>query len=218
MHMKNKTLVCLLAILMFPMAARAQRKQINLVGTVGMATGNIERLIVNLGIEMEVFHHFFAQVSFDNFLTAGSMRAYNRDDRLSFSQTMRTQVFGFNLLGTFKLPLTRQTAWFTRAGLSFSFRSRSYYNDHYYDGFGYYGYDSYYDYYPGPYSAEDEDPMRTGLAYALGTGLEYRLSEKLALTGGGTYESLFDQTAAAGENGERGNWLKLYIGFSYRIR
>src|SRR4030042_2007750 len=156
MHMKNKTLVCLLAMLMLPMAARAQRKQVNLVGTVGMAPGNVQRLIVNMGIEMEVFHHFFAQVGFDNFLSAGSMRAYNRDDRLSFSQTLRTQVFGLNLLGTFKLPLTRQTAWLARAGLSFSFRTRSYYNDHYYDGYSYYGYDSYYDYHPGPSSAEGE--------------------------------------------------------------
>ena len=216
--MKNKSLVCLLAMLMLPMAARAQQKQVNLVGTVGMAPGNIERLIVNMGIEMEVFHHFFAQVSLDNFLSTGSMRAYNQDDRLAFSQTLRTQVFGLNLLGTFKLPLTRQTAWLARAGLSFSFRTRSSYYDRYYDGYGYDDYYDYYDYYPGPYSAEGESPLRTGLAYALGTGIEQRLSEKLALTGGATYESLFDKNAAVRNNEQRGNWLKLAVGFNYRIR
>lgn len=216
--MRIKTVVCVLAIFMLALAAYAQPKQINLVGTVGMATGNIERLIVNLGIEFEVFHHFFAQVSFDNFFATDSITAYVHDDRLTFSHSMRTRVFGFNLLGTFKLPLTRQTAWFTRAGLSFSFRTRSYYNDHYYDGYGYYGYDNYYDYYPGPYSGQDENPMRTGLAYALGTGIEHRLSEKLALTGGATYESLFDQAAAAGKNAERSSWVKLFVGINYRIR
>ena len=218
--MKSKTVVCMLAILMLPMAAHAQRKQINLVGTLGMATGNIDRLIVNLGIEMEVFHHFYAQVSFDNFFEADSMTAYTRNGRMSFSPTMRTRVFGMNLLGTFKLPLTRQTAWFTRAGLSYTQRSRYSYDDYYYDGFGYYGYGygGYYDYYPGTYSKEDKTPLQTGLAYALGTGIEYRLSEKLALIGGGTYESLFDQSTLSEENGERGNWVKLYVGINYRMR
>jgi len=218
--MKNKAVVWMLAILMLPMAAYAQRKQINLVGTLGMATGNIERLIVNLGIEMEVFHNFYVQVSFDNLFEGTSMNAYTRDDRISFSQTMRTRVFGMNLLGTFKLPLTRQTAWFTKAGFSYTHRSRYFYDDYYYDSFGYYGYGygGYYDYYPGSYSIEDETPMQTGLAYALGTGIEYRLTEKLALIGGGTYESLFDQTPSSEKNGERGNWVKLYVGFNYRLK
>lgn len=218
-RMKNKITVCLLAILLLPLAAQAQRKQINLVGTVGMATGNVEKLIVNMGIEMEVFHNFFAQVSFDNFFESDSLMAYSaRDGRISFQPTMRTRVFGMNLLGTFKLPLTRRTAWFTKAGFSYSFRSRYNYDEYYYDGFGYYGYSDYYDYYSGSHFQEDENPVRTGLAYALGTGIEHRLSDKLALTGGGTYESLFELTPAAGNEGERGNWVKLYVGFNYRIR
>ncbi|MCX6558301.1 MAG: hypothetical protein NTW95_12865 [Candidatus Aminicenantes bacterium] len=217
--MKNKTTVCLLAFLMLPMAARAQRRQISLVGTVGMATGNMERLIVNLGIEMEVFHHFYAQVSFDNFLTWDSLTGYYaRDGRIWFDPAIRTRVFGMNLLGTFKLPLTQQSAWFAKAGVAYTFRSRYFYDNYYYDGFGDYGYGDYYDYYGESYSSEDENPMRTGLAYVLGTGIEYRLNKKLALTGGGTYESLFDQTPASGNNGEHGNWVKLYIGFNYRIR
>lgn len=218
--MKSKTVVCMLVILMLPMAAHAQRKQINLVGTLGMATGNIERLIVNLGIEIEVFHHFYAQVSFDNFFEGASMMAYTQDSRISFPQTMRTRVFGMNLLGTFKLPLTRRTAWFTKAGLSYTQRSRYFYDNYYYDSFGYYGYGygGYYDYYSGTYSKENETPMQTGLAYALGTGIEYRLSEKLALIGGGTYESLFDQPPPSKENGERGNWVKIYVGINYRLR
>lgn len=218
--MKSKTVVCMLAILMLPMAAHAQQKQINLVGTLGMATGNIEKVIVNLGIEMEVFHHFYAQVSFDNLFEGASMMAYNRDGRISFSQTMRTQVYGMNLLGTFKIPLTRQTAWFTKAGLSYTLRSRYIYDDSYYGGFGYYGYGDggYYDYYSGTYSKENKTLMRTGLAYALGTGIEYRLTEKLALIGGGTYESLFDQPPPSERNGERGNWVKIYVGINYRLR
>jgi hypothetical protein len=217
--MKSKTTVCLLAIVMLPLAASAQLNQINLVGTVGMATGNTERLIVNLGIEMEVFHHFYAQFSFDNFFTWDSLTGhYTRDGRISFSPTMRTRVFGMNLMGTFKLPLARRTAWFTKAGLSYTFRSRYFYDNYYYDGFGYYGYGDDYDYYPGSYSREDESPTRTGLAYALGTGVECRLNEKLAVLGGGTYESLFDQAPTADENGARGDWVKLYIGFNYRLR
>jgi hypothetical protein len=222
MPMKSKTVVCMLAILMLPMATHAQRKQISLIGTLGMATGNIEKVIVNLGIEMEVFHHFYAQVSFDNLFEGASMMAYNRDGRISFSPTMRTQVFGMNLLGTFKIPLTRQTAWFAKAGLSYSHRFRYFYDNYYYDDLGFYGsgygYGGYYNYYSGTYSREDETPLQTGLAYALGTGIEYRLNEKLALIGGGTYESLFDQTPSSEENGERGNWVKLYVGINYRLR
>jgi hypothetical protein len=218
--MKSKRAVCLLAILMLPMAVHAQQKQINLVGTLGMATGNIEKVIVNLGIEMEVLHNFYAQVSLDNLFEGASMMGYARDGRISFSQTMRTQILGLNLLGTFKLPLTRQTAWFAKAGLSYSHRFRYFYDDYYYDSFGFYGYGygDYYNYYSRPPSREDETPMQTGLAYALGTGIEYRLNEKVALIGGGTYESLFAQTASAVENGERGNWVKLYVGINYRLR
>ena len=217
--MKNKKIVCMLAILMLPLAAQAQRKQINLVGTVGMATGITQRLIVNVGIEMEVFRNFYAQFSFDNFLAWDSRTDYYiRDNQIRFTPTVRTRVFGMNLQATYKLPLTRRTAWFAKAGIAYTFRSRYYYNDYYYDGFGYYGYGDYYDDYPGSYSQEDEGPARAGLAYALGTGIEYRLSEKLALTGGGTYESLFDQTPASGENGARGSWVKLYAGFNYRLR
>lgn len=216
--MKNKTII-LLAFFMLPMTAYSQRKQINLVGTVGMATGNTERLIVNLGIEMEVFRHFYAQFSLDNFLAWDSMTGYyGRDGRIWYTPAVRTRIFGMNLLATYKLPLTRRTAWFARAGIAYTFRSRYSYNDYYYDGFGYYGYGDYYDYYPGSYYLEDKSPTRTGPAYALGTGMEHRLSEKLALIGGGTYESLFDQTPAAGENGARGNWVKLYVGFNYRVR
>jgi len=127
--MKSKTIVCLLTILMLPAAARAYERQINLVGTVGMAVGNVERLIVNMGVELEVFRNFYAQVSFDNSLTGDDMSLYLHGGQVSFAPELRTQVFGMNLLGTFKLPLSRRTAWFTKAGLSYSFRSRYAYND-----------------------------------------------------------------------------------------
>jgi hypothetical protein len=213
--MKSKTVIWILAILMLPLAASAQWDRINLVGTVGMATGNTEKMIVNLGIEIEVFRYFYAQVSFDNFFDWDSMTGYySRDGRTWISPRIRTRVFGMNLLGAFKFPLSWQCALFAKAGIAYTFRSRYSNDNYYYDGFGDYWYGGYNDYYP---SSEDESPMRTGLAYALGTGIEYRLNERLALTGGGTYESLFDQTPASGENGEHGNWVKLYVGFSYCI-
>jgi hypothetical protein len=219
--MKNEKLIMILAIFLLPLAAHAQRKQMNLVGSLGMATGNIEGLIVNLGIEMEVFQHFYAQVSFDNFFEGGSTMAYVREGQVSFPQTMRTRVFGMNLLGTFKLPLSRRVEWFTKAGLSYTHRSRYFNDNYYYDSFGYNGYGGYggyYDYDPGLYSMEDTTPMRTGLVYALGTGIEHRLTEKLALIVGGTYESLFDQTLSAEDGEKPGHWMKFYVGVNYRLR
>jgi hypothetical protein len=216
--LKNKTIVCMLAILMLPLAAQAQPGQINLVGTAGMATGNTERLIVNVGIEIEVFRHFYAQFSFDNFLAWDSLTGYyGRDGRIGITPTVRTQVFGVNLLATYKLALSRRLAWFAKAGLALTFHSRYYYDNYNYDGFGYYGYGGY-DYYPRGNFQDNGGPTRTGPAYALGTGLEHRLSDKLALIGGATYESLFDQTPAVDESGARGDWVKLYIGFNYRLR
>lgn len=218
--MKNKKFILMLAIFLLPLAAHAQRKQISLVGSLGMATGNIEGLIVNLGIEMEVFQHFYAQVSFDNFFAGGSTMAYSRDGQVSFPQTMHTRVFGMNLLGTFKFPLSRRVEWFTKAGLSYTRRSRYFYDDYYYGNYGYYGngYGGYYGYDPGYYSMEETAPMRTGLAYALGTGIEHRLTEKLGLIVGGTYESLFDQTLSAEEVDKPGHWVKFYVGVTYRMK
>jgi hypothetical protein len=216
--MKNKKIICLLAILMIPMASFSQWRQVNVVGTVGMATGNTQRLIVNLGVEMEVLRHFFAQVSFDNFIDWNSLTGHysSRDGQISLVPAVRTRVFGINLLGSFKLPLTQRSAWFAKAGFAFSFHSRDSYDNYYYDDFGYYGDDS--DYYSRSYLHADESQARTGLAYALGTGIEYRLSDKLAVIGGGIYESLFDQTSSAWEEGKNGDWVKLYVGFSYRLR
>jgi hypothetical protein len=218
--MKGRTIFLLLTVFVLPMTAHAQQKKINIIGTLGTATINIHKVIINLGIEMEVFHNFYAQAGFDNLFAGTSLMANARDNRISFSQTMRTQIFAMNLLGTFKLPLTRLIAVFTKAGLSYTLRFRYYYNDNYRDSFGFYenGYNSYYNYYHGTYPEAQETPMPTGLAYTLGTGIEYRLNEKVALIGGGTYESLFAQTSLSKENNERGNWVKIYVGINYRLR
>ncbi len=216
--MKNKTIVCMLAILTLPLAAPARPGLINLVGTAGMATGNTERLIVNVGIEMEVFRHFYAQFSFDNFLSWDSLTGYyGRDGRIGISPAVRTRVFGMNVSASYKFPLSRRLAWFAKAGLAYTFHSRYYYDDYYYGGFGYYGYGGNVHYPRGSFQ-DDGGPTRTGPACALGTGLEQRLSDKLALIGGATYESLFDRTPTVEESGARSDWVKLYIGFSYRVR
>ncbi len=217
--MKKKTVVCLMALMLLAGTALGQGKATNLVGTMGMAAGNGERLIASLGIETEVFRHFFAQVSFDGFLVGNDWSFYAHDEGMHYTPVVRDQVFGVNLLGTFKVPLRRRTAWFARAGLSYSFHS-SYYDDNYfwgYDDYWYeYSYDRRYRYHDRPYSRE-EGPEQTGLAYALGTGIEYRLSDKLALLGGGTYEALFDPDPSPAASGD-GDWVKIYVGISYRVR
>lgn len=213
--MKNKTIVCMLAILMLPLAAPARPGRVNLVGTAGVATGLTQRLVINLGVEAEMARNFYAQFSFDNFLSWDSLTGYyGPDNRFWFRPNVRTRVFGINVSASYKLPLGRRLAWFAKAGLAYTFHSRAYYDRYYYDGFGTYGGD----YYPGDYYREGDDLARTGPAYALGTGLEQRLSGKLALVGGATYESLFDRAPAADGSGGRSDWVKLYIGFGYRVR
>ncbi len=217
--MKKKIGILILAIALIPLAANAQGKRLNLVGSLGMATSNIEGLIVSLGLEVELFRNFYAQFGFDNLFDGGSMMAYSVDGQVSFPQTVRTQVFGLNLLGIYKLPLTREVSWFAKGGLAYTHRARYSANNYYYDSFDYSGYGSgFYDYYPGSYYYEDQAPIRTGLAYALGTGIEYQIGEKLALIGGGTYESLFQGSNSSNENGKRGDWVKMYVGISYRLK
>ena len=215
--MKKKTAACLLALLLLPVAIRARERQVSMIGTVGMAAGNGEKLILNMGIELEVFRHFYAQAGFDNFLEGDDWLLYARNGQVALVPRTRTRIIGMNLLGAFKLPLTRQAAWFSRAGLSFTLRTRSFNNDY---NFGYYDFPYEFYYSPNflPYQRQDGEPAQTGLAYALGTGIEYRLSEKLALLGGGTYESLFDRPSSPRAEGEDGDWVKLYVGVSYWIR
>jgi len=215
-QMKQKVMLCLL-VLLLPAAIRARERQVSMIGTVGMAAGNGEKLILNMGIEMEVFRHFYAQVGFDNFLEGDEWLLYARDGQVSLMPQMRTRIIGMNLLGAFKLPLTRRAAWFARAGLSYTLRTRYLNNDY---NFGYIDFPYEFYYRPNylPYRPEDREPAQTGLAYALGTGIEYRLSEKLALLGGGTYESLFDPPSSPQAEGADGDWVKLYVGVSYRIR
>ena len=216
--MKKKIGILILAIALIPLAANAQGKRLNLVGSLGMATRNIEGLIVSLGLEMELFQNFYAQLGFDNFFEGGSMMTYSVDGRVSFPQTVRTRVFGIDLSGIYKLPLAGRVAWFTKAGLSYTLRSNSYTNDYYYDNYDFYEYGGYYGYDPGSYDMEDQMTMQTGLAYALGTGIEYQIGEKLALIGGGTYESLFQGSNSSDENGKRGDWVKMYVGISYCLK
>jgi hypothetical protein len=217
--MKKRIGILVLAIALIPLAANAQRKRLNLVGSLGMATSNIEGLIISLGVEVELFQNFYAQLGFDNFFDGGSTMAYSMGGQVSFPQTVRTQVFGLNLSGIYKLPLTRQVSWFTKGGLAYTHRARYPANSYYYDSFDSYGYGGgFYDYYPDSYYYEDQAPIRTGLAYALGTGIEYQIGEKLALIGGGTYESLFQGSSSSDENGKRGDWVKMYVGISYRLK
>ena len=216
--MKKKIGMLILAIALIPPAANAQGKRLNLVGSLGMATSNIEGLIVSLGLEVELFRNFYAQLGFDNLFDGGSMMAYSVDGQVSFPQTVRTQVFGLNLLGIYKLPLAGRVAWFTKAGLSYTHRSSNYAGN-YYDSFGSYGYGGYYDYYPNSYyDMEGQTTMQTGLAYALGTGIEYQIGEKLAFVVGGTYESLLRWNSSSGGSGTRGDWVKINVGISYRLK
>jgi hypothetical protein len=217
--MKKRMGIWILAIALFPLAANAQGQRLNLVGSLGMATSNIQGLIVGLGIEMELFQNFYGQLGFDNFFDGAYTMVYSQGGQVSFPQSMRIRVFGVNLSGIYKLPLTGRVAWFTKARISYSHRSNYNANNYYYDNFDSYGYGGYYGYDPGSYYyTEDETSMHTGLAYALGTGIEYQINEKLAFIAGVIYESLFQWNTSSGGSGNRGDWAKINVGINYHLK
>jgi hypothetical protein len=185
------------------------KKQINIIGALGMATSGIDDPIIDLGIEVELVHQFFVRFVLNSHL--GSDRGYY-DYYPSYNYGIYGSYYGgigFNngnvlhgltAAGVFKIPVSRKVGIFVQAGLNYLSYSR-------YD-----------------YSSDFEEWKSTrqrGYGAGFGSGLEFYLGEKFGLLAGGTYRFLFEdppQRAPGIPPQEKPSWLELYVGFYYHLK
>jgi opacity protein-like surface antigen len=159
----------------------AEGKKINLLGNLGLAVSDLEGLFVDLGAEMQLTENIYGQFVFDYYLSPGSMSGEDMS-----AVDYDDSFYGFNLNAVYKHQLQDTLKLFALGGLHYSFFKFS-----------------------ASYFGMNFDISDSYFGIGLGGGVEYSLSEDIALVGGATYKLIFQEGG--------GNWLKLYGGINYTI-
>ena len=184
------------------------RKQINIIGALGVATSGIDDPIIDLGIEVELVHHLFMRFMLNSHL--GISRGYydyyspynygfyGPYGGIGFNDG--TVLHGLTASGVFKTPFSKKIVFFVQAGLNYMSYSRS------------------------DFTIADETWQRSrqrGYGAGFGSGFEFYLGDKFGLMAGGMYRVLFeDQPQRAPDTPPPGkpSWLEFYVGFYYHLK
>lgn len=166
-----------------------------LLSTVAMfAEGEGKRinLFADLGAAANDFEGMFIDVGVEMQLSGkfyGQLLFdYYLDPTGSNTSSVKSEVYGFGLYGVYKAPLSDNLNFFVKGGLTYQMVKVSV------EFLG----------------VTLEGETESELGFGAGGGIEYGLSEKLALQAGLTYRGIFAEGGA--------NWLKIYGGVSFRIK
>ena len=191
-------------------SSKHTEKQINIIGSLGLATSGLDDPLIDLGIEVEVVRHLFFRFILNSHL--GTTRNYYNDYYSPYNYGVYGPYYGWigfndgNVLhgvtaaGVFKIPVSAKVGIFVQSGLNYL---------HY----------TQYD-----YALDYQEWQRTrqrGFGAAFGPGLEFYLGEKFGLIAGGTYRLLFEdapQRAPGTPSQGKPSWLELYVGFYYHLK
>ena len=187
------------------------KKQINIFGSFGMATSQLDDALLDVGVEFQLVKGFYARVLANSHLDVGRNRYYDYYTGMDygyypgyygvgFGLNEGTTVHGVSAYGVYKAALGKSISLSLLAGLSYLSYWRQTYD-----------------------SNEDVfiRDRRRGYGGGLGAALEYYLSEKLGIIFGGTYRKLFEnQTLQAPGEPPPGkpSWVHIYLGFSYSLK
>lgn len=187
------------------------KKQINIFGTFGMATSQLEDALLDFGVEFQLVKGFYARVAANSHLDVGRNRYYDDYSGLDygyyhgyygvgFGLNDGTTVHGVSAYGVYKAALGKSLNLSLLAGLS------------------------YLSYWRQTYDSNEDTVIRNrrrGYGGGLGAAIEYYLSEKLGIIFGGTYRKLFEsQTPQYPDEPlpDKPSWVHLYLGFSYSVK
>lgn len=200
-------LVTFVLVLLFAALANAAKtktkKQINILGSLGIATSDIEEPLIDVGVEFQLVQGLYFRLEVNTHLGSGNNYYYpgyydwyypgmGLDDGAI--------LHGLSTSGVYKVSLSRKLKFFIQAGLNYMFYWR---DDYDYVSFTW------------------RRVKKNGPGVAFGSGFELDLSGKMGLIGGGIYRKLFKEEAqwhpdvpSAGQPA----WLKIYVGFYYKAR
>ncbi|MCP4220994.1 MAG: outer membrane beta-barrel protein [bacterium] len=202
-------ILALTAVMFLPVSARDN--SINVIGTVGVATG-FDEPTVDIGVELEfstgIFLQFMVNTHFgdsnpfynDHYYGSSYYRTSNRYYESYSIVDLGNTLYGLNLYGVGKLKLSERLKVFGKAGVNITFYASQFVYDY----------------------IEPEDE-KNGFGFGLGGGLQYKLTDKLSITVGGVYKQLFEkelyyyQGEATPALSERISWTKFFGGLSYKL-
>jgi hypothetical protein len=183
------------------------KKQINILGSLGIATSDIEEPLIDVGVEFQLVQGLYFRVEVNTHLGSGrdfyypySYRYYGMDYYPGIGLNEGAILHGLSTLGVYKVPLIKKLRFFIQVGLNYMFYRRDQYN---FD------------------SLTWRRVKKNGPGAAFGSGFELDLSEKIGFIGGGIYRKLFKEEAqwhpdipSPGQP----DWLQIYLGLYYKVR
>ena len=187
--------------------AAKTKKQINILGSLGIATSDFEEPLIDLGVEFQLVQGLFLRLEVNTHLGTGDNYYYDYYDHGYYDwfypgigQNDGAILHGLTASGIYKVPFSKKLRFFIQAGLNFMFYWRNEYDNIYFTW---------------------RRIKKNGPGMTLGSGFELDLSEKIGFSGGGIYRKLFKEEAqwhpdipASGQP----TWLTIYMGLYYRVR
>lgn len=182
------------------------KKQVNIFGSLGIATSDIEEPLIDVGVEFQLVQGLYFRLEVNTHLGSGrdfyspySWRYYDMYyPGIGFNDG--AILHGLSTLGVYKVPLIKKLRFFIQVGLNYMFYWRDQYD---FD------------------SSNWRRIKKNGPGAAFGSGFELDLSEKIGVTGGGIYRKLFkEETQWHPDIPSPGqpDWLQIYLGLSYKLR
>ncbi|MGD2086073.1 MAG: hypothetical protein PVH61_07810 [Candidatus Aminicenantes bacterium] len=210
MNKRERRLIAVAFVLVFLFTAQdfaartGTKKQINILGSLGIATSDIEEPLIDIGVEFELAQGLYFRLEVNTHLGSGDNYYY---DPLYYDWYYPgiglndgAILHGFSTSGVYKVPLSKKLRFFIQAGLNYMFYWRDVYDNVYFTW---------------------RREKKNGPGVAFGSGFELDFSGKIGFIGGGIYRQLFKDEAqwhpdipAAGQPA----WLKIYIGLYYKVR
>jgi hypothetical protein len=198
------TLVLSFTILVY---ASKTKKQINIFGSLGIATSEIEDPLIDVGIEFQLVQGFYLRLEFNTHLSSGDNYNYGYYSPGYYDWYYPGMglndgaiLHGLSTFGVYKVPLSKKLRFFVQAGLNYMF----YWRDDY-------------DF----VTFTRRRIKKNGPGMGFGSGFELDLSKKIGLIGGGIYRKLFKEEAPLHPDVPspgQPDWLKIYVGFYYKVR
>jgi hypothetical protein len=197
-------MVFLFTVLAF--AKTGTKKQINILGSLGIATSHIEDPLVDFGVEFQLVQGLYLRLEVNTHL--GSGRDYYNPYSWGYYDMYYPGIglhdgailHGLGTSGVYKVPLLKKLRFFIQTGMNYMFYWRDVYDNVYYTW---------------------RRIKKNGPGVAFGSGFEFDFGEKIGLIGGGIYRKLFKEEAqwhpdipASGQP----DWIKIYLGLYYNVK
>lgn len=187
--------------------AAKTKKQINILGSLGIATSDFEEPLMDLGVEFQLVQGLFLRFEVNTHLGNGNNYYYDYYGPGYYDWYYPglglndgAILHGLTTSGVYKIPFTKKLRFFIQAGLNYMFYWRDEYDNAYFTW---------------------RRIKKNGPGVGLGSGFELDLSGKIGVSGGAIYRKLFKDEPqwhpdipAPGQP----DWLEIYVGFYYKIK